>query len=1183
MRFRPMIAAAVAGWFFLCAVLVMPGSVSCAGEEYSQQIDHIQDLIKGYQYDDADSLAKGLLAGVEETYGFQSIEVARVLDLIVEAHYRRGKVRGTESVKLAERTVDIRENHLGPEHPDVALSLLNLGLILIVAEEYEDAIEALDRGIKIAEKEFGPEHPLVAKMLASKGRSLDGLSRLTEATPCLEQALSVQEETIGEDHIDTAKTLEWLCWHWYWMGDVEKAIAMGERGLEIHQRLSPPDHHWRARMLNALASAVSFAGDHDRAWDLYQEAYTISKEILGPDCSDIGYLLFNMGEVKSLQGELDESRTYYEGGVSIIEQAFGPEYGDVAYGLINLGQIQQQRGDYTGAQSLIERAIAIYERIFGADSPRLAVPQQILASVLQSMGEYAEARSMLEHSLSVLEEMGEPGNLPAASCRVSLARLLSRLGNYDEARTGLEQALRAYEQGLGPDHAGTGYVHNHLGWVYYRMGQIDLARRSFEQALAIHEKALGQEHVAVADDLGSLGVVLTRVGDYEKAGSLLERALAVVEKAEDPEGPRTALCLHNLAILRRDAGDPEAAGLICERAIPLTESLYGSDHPDLARVLYHYAVLLAGTGKQAQALETVLRAEDISSEHHRLMSRRFAEQEGLRYAAVRVSGLDLALTLATEGNVPGATRQVWDALIRSRALVLDEIAARHRTVSDISRMAQDLVTASERLARLLVRGPGDDTPERYNRMVEEARSQKDRAERALADCSGGFREGQRRSKATLRDAVAGLARRSALISFVHYDRHETDPSLAHTPGLRPVVTPSYVALIQRTDETEPLVIALGPADEIDLLVSEWRNEFEPGEVRVEAACRIAGDNLRRKIWDPVAIHLEGIERIVIVPDGALNLVSFTALPEDHGSYVLETGPILHYASAERDLVPSANVPVHGEGLLALGGPDYGAEIEIAALDPATSFRGQRSGCADFADLRFTALAGATEEAVEIASLWGDTPASGGVLHLSGPEAGEDLVKLEAPGKQVLHLATHGFFLGNCASALDAQSEYGGLVPSRHQPPPLEGENPLILAGLALAGANRRASAGPDEEDGILTAQEIGAMDLSSVEVAVLSACDTGVGEVRSGEGVFGLRRAFCVAGVRTLVMSLWSVDDQATRDWMRAFYNGWLVDGLSKAEAVHEASLAALRSRRNTGKNTHPFYWGAFVATGDWK
>jgi CHAT domain-containing protein len=145
------------------------------------------------------------------------------------------------------------------------------------------------------------------------------------------------------------------------------------------------------------------------------------------------------------------------------------------------------------------------------------------------------------------------------------------------------------------------------------------------------------------------------------------------------------------------------------------------------------------------------------------------------------------------------------------------------------------------------------------------------------------------------------------------------------------------------------------------------------------------------------------------------------------------------------------------------------------------------------------------------------------------------------------------------------------------------ENPLLLSGLALAGANRRASARPDDDDGILTAEEVASLNLSGVEWAVLSACGTGLGAIKAGEGVFGLRRAFQVAGARTVIMSLWSVDDQATREWMVALYEGRFRKHLSTAAAVHGATIAMLRDRRAKGLSTAPFYWAAFVAAGDWR
>jgi CHAT domain-containing protein len=287
------------------------------------------------------------------------------------------------------------------------------------------------------------------------------------------------------------------------------------------------------------------------------------------------------------------------------------------------------------------------------------------------------------------------------------------------------------------------------------------------------------------------------------------------------------------------------------------------------------------------------------------------------------------------------------------------------------------------------------------------------------------------------------------------------------------------------------------------------------------------------------------------------------------------------------------------GLLAIGAPAFQEASLFAALRPqekeaetaapvfvagATTFRGLRSTCDNFQAMQFEALSASAREAGDVTALW---QRPGGMLRgaesnavlLTGAAASESAFKQQAAGKRVLHLATHGFFLGGqCASALEASEKPRGKAPVS-----LTGENPLLLSGFALAGANHRQAAGPDEEDGILTAEEIAALDLSGVEWAVLSACDTGVGEVKAGEGVLGLRRAFQVAGARTLIMSLWPVEDQVARDWMGQLYRARLVHGLTTIDAVHQANLKTLRQRRAKGLTTHPFYWAGFVAAGDWR
>jgi CHAT domain-containing protein len=310
--------------------------------------------------------------------------------------------------------------------------------------------------------------------------------------------------------------------------------------------------------------------------------------------------------------------------------------------------------------------------------------------------------------------------------------------------------------------------------------------------------------------------------------------------------------------------------------------------------------------------------------------------------------------------------------------------------------------------------------------------------------------------------------------------------------------------------------------------------------------------------------------VFIVPDGSLHLVSFAALPSTASRYLVETGPLIHYLSAERDLMASGNRPVSG-GLLALGSPDFD---QVTVPLPVTAPRSGSFGCVDFPSTQFDRLPGALDEVNEVVALWNRVGRQ--TSRLVGAAASEAAFKAEAPGHRVLHLATHGFFMGRqCDPALKAPLTDRSATVTR--------SSPLLLSGLILAGANQRDATPPGQEDGVLTAEEVVALNLSGVDWAVLSGCDTGIGEIRAGEGVVGLRRAFQIAGARTVIMSLWSVEDRSTRQWMAALYANRLVKNLGTAEAVREASLTMLRQRRATGVSTHPFYWAAFVAAGDWR
>ena len=973
-------------------------------------------------------------------------------------------------------------------------------------------------------------------------------------------------------------------------------------------------------LVGALWQGGRAKGPDTRA--LAERALAIKEQVDGPSHPGVAVSLNALAMVLKEQGEFAQARSLYERALHIREQAFGPDDPQVADSLHSLAGLLLRSGDYEAALPLYRRALALREKVLGPDHADVAKSLNNLALLLWNMGEYAEAGPLYERAVRILEKLlGSDHPLVARGLANSALNLWS-MGDYNGAKPLYERARTILEKTLGPENADVATVIDYQALLFHDAGDDGQARVLYRKAQAIFEHALGDDP-RLAESLHNLAVLERDAGELDEARRLFDRSLAILEKVDGPGHPDVAKGLNALGLLLRDAGDEDGARSVLERALRIRQNTYGPDHPAVGETLLNLAQVLDAGGDPVGALDAALRAERIGREHLRHSVRGLSERQALGYAAVRTSGLGLALSLAAEAVDPDARRKVWDVFTQSRALVLDEMAARHRAVhgvqdSAVEQLAQSLDSTRRRLATLAIRGPEGEPPEVYRRLMDEARREEEDAERSLALRSAAFRHDQARAGVGLADILAALPPDSALVAYAYRGAVERPgpPS-----GARPESRgedPCYLAFAVGPREVNPSLVRLGSAGEIDGLVRRWREAVgtAPGVVRVarrraEDDYRQAGEALRRVIWDPLAPHLQGARRIFVVPDGSISLVNLATLPEGD-AYLLESDAVIHYLSAERDLVHPYEEPAPGEGLLIIGAPDFDARASSSPIGPQSAARrpparardrgarrdgsfsapergrGLEAHCADFRSMRFSPLPGARAEAEEVAAAWrrggAQSGATGGVLRLTGSAAGKAAFKQAAAGHRVLHLATHAFFLDDlCLSALTSDP----ATPSREAgpPPPVKGDSPLLLSGLALSGANRRVAPGSPvdaDDDGILTAEEIASLDLSGVEWVVLSACQTGIGRIQAGEGVLGLRRAFRVAGARTLIMSLWRVEDEAAREWMKRLYKSRL-SGLSTADAVRQASLSVLRDRRRAGGTTHPFYWGAFVADGDWR
>jgi CHAT domain-containing protein/tetratricopeptide (TPR) repeat protein len=866
--------------------------------------------------------------------------------------------------------------------------------------------------------------------------------------------------------------------------------------------------------------------------------------------------------------------------------------------------LESDEGDPFAARALLERALRMQ---IARGLTRGALDLNInLGHVASDQYDFAAARSYLEQALTgSMQTVPDSANIPFALSELALT--FYREGDLASALDYESRALARLEERTQGESLDVAQNYAFMGEILRDDTNFGAATKYFHRALDIRLK-LAPESVLVSDSLVDLASLERTRGNLVAAIDYDRRALKISQKA-CPNRWCAAGILNDLGQLAYKNGDLATAEGYLRDAVDLREKSLGPMHPDLARSLNDLALVVAASGSSAKAREMALRAEGIGAEHLRLSARTLSERQALAYEGIRASGLDVALSLGTDGaDASSAGRDLFDAVIRSRALVFDELAARHRSAygsgdPEVAQLADQLLSARRKLATLVFRGVGDSTPEAYRKRIEDAREHKEEAERILAEKSVAFREDQIRTQLGFKDVALALPPGSALVAFVRFARYDF-----RTPArgrVTPQPTPSYAAFVLRSGEREPEFVRLGLARQIENEVAAWRrdiarqSELMEGSAASENASRRVGAALRPRIWDPLRAAIGDAREVFVVPDAALHLVSLASLPVGSSGYLVETGPLIHYLSTERDLVPS--VPRSGEGILVVGNPsfDRSPKLSVALNRPSTmrgvttgaaepDRRGTRSACGTFKTLRFPPLPASEMEVEDIAALWKSATPEGAavvqsgseeLLEVTGAEASTEAFEQSAPGKRVLHVATHGFFLeGTCDSAVqraDADKEKAGRLPAT-------AENPLLLSGLAFAGANRRSGAGPDESDGILTAEEIAGLNLQGVDWAVLSACDTGVGKIRVGEGVFGLRRAFQVAGAKTVIMSLWPIEDETTRQWMATLYSEHFRSGKDTPESVRAATLKVLRQRRANHQSTHPFYWGAFIAAGDW-
>jgi CHAT domain-containing protein/Flp pilus assembly protein TadD len=834
--------------------------------------------------------------------------------------------------------------------------------------------------------------------------------------------------------------------------------------------------------------------------------------------------------------------------LTLLRKALPPLHPHFANSLSWLGKLLYALGRHDEARKHLEEALAICRKALPPLHPLLARSLNDLGVQLHAHGRYDEARKHYEEALAIYRKSLPPLHPGLAQSLGNLGATLRALGRHDEARKHLEEALAIRRKALPPLHPDLAISLNSLGVTLYALGCHDEARKHLEEALAIRRKALPPLHPAIAPSLMSLGVLLHAMGRHDEARKHLEEALAICRKALPPLHPRLALTLHWLGLLLQEMGENEISWRC---------------HQESAAI---QAAFMARTSAGSPQRDHAALAHQGRSSLYQFLS--LAEQSALSFAQ---------------------RQQVLTALLDSKSLSGTVIARQREAVvlqQDLEavKLLGKLRPLRLRLADLLLQGPGALPPQRYREMCDQLQREQDDLERDLALRVKGYAELRRSQQATPHELAARLAPGAALVELVRYRRFDFQvKDWDQRWG-----DDHYLAVLLWRDGGEVAqprirVVRLGEAESIDQAIHAWRAHAQQGTIDDKS-----DRELRQRLWEPLSKALpEKTTRLFIAPDCELALLPFEAIREADGKYLVER---LHvsYVTTGRDLMPRPQPEEKPDLALVLADPDYNAndaqDNRLAKAEPAARQKRNEDAARQFQFRPLESLPGFAREAQAVQKLLKDR--GWHVQSHYGADASEETLR-SASRPRLLYCITHGFFLEDRPrpAAPNPLRELA-LVdagPTKWRLPD-PGPDPRLASGLALAGANRwqeRAKRGLS--DGLLTALEAEELELWGTELVVLSACETGRGQVQVGEGVLGLRRAFQQAGARTVLASLWKVPDQETEQLMTAFLRGWL-EGAAKSEALRQAQLELIRRLRE-GKDEFkraapPLFWAAFICHG---
>lgn len=832
----------------------------------------------------------------------------------------------------------------------------------------------------------------------------------------------------------------------------------------------------------------------------------------------------------------------------------------------------RDQGRWGESLPYIKKALVIREKVLGPDNSLVATTLGFLAGSYDNVGDYANAEAAAIRALKIKEKLLGPEHPDVAQELLALSITYRNRGENSKREETLNRALAILDKAHRSESATAAATLQDLGAIRYDRQDYRGAEDYAQRSRLIWEKILGANHYHLAPSYTFLGRVAYDEGDYAKAEKIFQKALALSEDGLSVDNVNVTRFRNDLAMLYCTTGEFSKGETLYRQSLAIHEQKAAMVHPAVQETLFGLARCYAAQGNASESLKVQARATDLEERHVALNLAVGSERERQAFlsSVSSRSWRNISLHAQLLPQDPVALNLAITTVLQGKGRVQDAMSAnvsglRQLLSGDDQKLLDQLNDVTSRLASLVLGGPQKLPVAEHQQQVKALEEQREDLEDKISRRSAGFYAASK--PVTLAAVQAAIPENTALIEFAVYRPFDARAAVEE----KAYAKPRYVAYVVRSHGTVAWA-ELGEADVIDRSIDNLRQALrDPQRQDVRRLAR-ALDIL---VMQPVRPLLGNVTHLVVSPDGQLNLIPFEALVDQKRHYLTENYSI-SYLTTGRDLIRMQVKREGKSGTVVIANPLFGEPggVRLAATGTArlklVSSAGRRRSVTtaeNLSGIYFAPLQGTVQEAQIIRALFPETQV------IAGARATKSALQRTA-APRILHIATHGFFLEDSADrtlpgAITNKADNMGKSRLRTRI-----ENPLLRSGLALAGANLSKGG---SEDGILTALEASNLNLWGTKLVTLSACETGVGEVKDGEGVYGLRRSFFLAGAETLVMSLWAVSDQVTRETMTTYYTG-LKQGLGRGEALHQAQLATLHRK---GRE-HPFYWASFIQAGDW-